>query len=193
MDPDLDPVQAIARVFSEPSNHDPQTSRLRNQTMFFTHLRCDLEPDITKPASSNIVVSSDLDPDPSAGLDSGGVIAQGFRRPSNHDPHTSRFRNQTRSFTPISCGIEPDITKPPYRKISVSSDMDPDPSASLNSGGVIDQGFRGPFLINSSRPDFEKVDEGRKISSQLWLRMTGYLNYISSRYVFISCFISLIK
>ena len=140
MDPDLDPVQPIARVFSEPSNHDPQTSRLRNQTMFFTHLRCDLEPDITKPAFINIVVSSDLDPDPSAGLDSGGVIAQGFRRPSNHDPHTSRFRNQTRFVTPLSCDLETEITNPTSRKIIVSYDMVPDPSASLDSKGLIAKG-----------------------------------------------------
>ena len=31
------------------------------------------------------------------------------------------------------------------------------------------------------------------MSSQLWLRMAGYRNYISSRYVFISSFVSLIK
>ena len=29
LDPDLDPVQAIARVFSETSNHDPHTLHLR--------------------------------------------------------------------------------------------------------------------------------------------------------------------
>ena len=75
LDPDLDPVQAIAPVFSETSK-------------FFTPIQCDLEPEINKPnsrkidvssnlspdpssdlASRKIVVSSDLDPDPSAGLD----------------------------------------------------------------------------------------------------------------------------
>ena len=85
--PDLDPVQAIAPVFSETSK-------------FFTPLQCDLEPEINKPtsrkidissnlsldpssdlASRKIVVSSDLDPDPSAGLDFTGVIAQGFSGP----------------------------------------------------------------------------------------------------------------
>ena len=85
--PDLDPVQAIAPVFSETSK-------------FFTPLQCDLEPEINKPTSRNIVVSSnlspdpsadlasrkifvssDLDPDPSAGLDFTGVIAQGFSGP----------------------------------------------------------------------------------------------------------------
>ena len=42
---------------------------------------------LTKAASRNIVVSSDLAPDPSASLDYGGVIDQGYRGPSNHDPH----------------------------------------------------------------------------------------------------------
>ena len=66
-----------------------------------------------------------------------------------------------------------------------------DLSAGLDSGGVIAQDFRGPFLLNISCPDFEKFDEGRKMSSQVWLRMAVYLNYISYRYVFISSFVSL--
>ena len=37
---------------------------------------------LTKPTSRKIVASSDLATDPSAGLDSGGVIAQVFRGPS---------------------------------------------------------------------------------------------------------------
>ena len=40
-------------------------------------------------------------------------------------------------------------------------------------------------------PLFWKVDEWRKMISQLWLRMTRYINYISSRYVFISSFVFL--
>ena len=71
--------------------------------------------------------------------------------------------------------------------------MGPDPSAGFNSKVLIDQGFRGPFLINSSCNDFESFDEGRKMSSQLWVRMAGYRNYISSRNVFISSFVSIIK
>ena len=85
--PDIDPVQAIAPVFSK-------TSR------FFTPLQCDLEPEINKSTSRNIdvssnlspgpsydlasrkiVVLSDLDPDLSAGLDFTRVIAQGFNEP----------------------------------------------------------------------------------------------------------------
>ena len=101
------------------------------------------------------------------------------------------------------------------RKIVVSSDLAPDPSAGLYFKGVIAQGFRGPFLLNSSWRDFETVDEERKLSSQLWvsiagyqnyinyagkklntlmwLRMAGYRKYISSTYVFISSFVSLSK
>ena len=75
LNPDLDPVQEIAPVFSETSK-------------FFTPLQCDLEPEMNNStsrkiddssnlppdpssdlASRKIVVSSDLDPDPSAGLD----------------------------------------------------------------------------------------------------------------------------
>ena len=85
--PDLDPVYAIASVFSKYSK-------------FFTPLKCDLEPKIKKPtsrkidvssnlspdpssylASMKIVVSSDLDPDPSAGLDFTRIIGQGFNKP----------------------------------------------------------------------------------------------------------------
>ena len=46
---------------------------------------------LAKPTSRKIATSSDLDPDPSANIDSGGVIAQGFCGPSNHDPHISRL------------------------------------------------------------------------------------------------------
>ena len=56
--------------------------------------------------------------------------------------------------------------------------MGPDPSVGLDSGGVIDQVFPGIFIFNSSFHDFETVEEGRKMSIQLWLRMSGYLNYI---------------
>ena len=55
--------------------------------------------------------------------------------------------------------------------------MDPDPSAGLDFKGVVAQGFHGPFLLDSSWRDFEKVNEGRKLSSQLWVRMAGYRNY----------------
>ena len=80
-------------------------------------------------------------------------------------------------------------------------------------GGVITQGFLEHLLFNSSCNDFEKVEEGRKMRSQLWVRMAGYRNYvtyagrklnnklrmegyrkyISYRYVFISSFVSLTK
>ena len=81
MDPDIDPVESISQFFSKPSNHDPHTSRLQTQTRFITPLICDIEPDITKPTSRKIVVSDDLGPDLSAGLDSGGVIARVFPGP----------------------------------------------------------------------------------------------------------------
>ena len=90
---------------------------------------------LTKPTSRNIFASSDLATDLSSGLDYGVAITPGFRGPSNHDPHISHLRTQTRFFTPLSCDLEPDITKPTPRKIFASSDMAPDPSASFNSGG----------------------------------------------------------
>ena len=46
--PDLDPVQAIAPVFSETSN-------------FFTLLQCDLEPEINKYTSSKIEKTKSID------------------------------------------------------------------------------------------------------------------------------------
>ena len=158
---DLDHVQEITRVFIEPSNHEPHISRLQNQTRLFTPLSCDLEPDISLPVSDfsiskvthkKILVSSDLGPD----LDPVQAIARVFVKPSDHEPHTSRLRNHTRFFTPLSCDIEPDILLPTSRNIVISSDMGHDPSAGLDYGGVIAQDFRGPFLLNSSCHDFEK-------------------------------------
>ena len=113
----------------------------RNQTML-RNSKIQMQPQavpasdfsiLTNPTSRKFVASSDLDPDPSADLDSGGVIAQGFRGPSNHDPHISRLRTQTRFFTPLSCDLEPDINKHTPRKIVISSDLVPDPSDSLGS------------------------------------------------------------
>ena len=79
--PHLDTVQGIARVFSKTSNLDPHTSRLWYQTQFVTPLSCDIEPDIAKLTSRYIVVSADLDPDLSAGLDHVEVITRVFRGP----------------------------------------------------------------------------------------------------------------
>ena len=53
--PYLDPVQAIAPVFSKTSK-------------FFTPLQCDLEPELNKPTSRKIDVSSNLYPDSSSDL-----------------------------------------------------------------------------------------------------------------------------
>ena len=70
--PDIDPVQAINRFFIKLSNHEPHTTRHRNQTRFFTPLSCDLEPDISFPVTDlyiskvthqKIFFSSDLGPD----------------------------------------------------------------------------------------------------------------------------------
>ena len=83
----IDPVQGIDRVFSEPSNLDPHTSRLQTQTWFVTLLSCDIEPDITNPTNRKIFVSADMDPY----LDTVHGIARVFSKPSNLDPHTSRL------------------------------------------------------------------------------------------------------
>ena len=81
---------------------------------------------LIKPTSRKIFASSDMATDLSSGLDYGVAIAPGFRGSSNHDPHISRLRTQTRFFTPLSCDIEPDTTKPNPRKIFASSDLAPD-------------------------------------------------------------------
>ena len=86
LDPDLDPVQEITWVFSETSNHNLHTSRLRTQTRLVTPLSCDIEPDITKPTSRKIIVSADLYTD----IDPVQAIARVFREPSNNNPHISR-------------------------------------------------------------------------------------------------------
>ena len=49
--------------------------------------------DLNKLTSKKTVASSDLAPDPSSGLNSGGVIAQGFRGPSNHQQDQKMLQN----------------------------------------------------------------------------------------------------
>ena len=183
LDPDIYPFQGITRVFSK-------TIYERNQTMYnymvaqIQNFRLQMQPQavpvsdlsISKVTSQKIFVSADMDPD----LDPVQAIARVFSK-------TFKF------FTPLCCDIEPEITKPTSRKIVVSynlypypsanlfsrnivfsSDLAHNPSSSLDSKRLSAQGFRGPFLLNSSCLDFEKVDEGRKLSSQLWVRMAGY-------------------
>ena len=89
---------------------------------------------LKKPTSRKIFTSSDLATDLSSGLDSGVAIAPGLRGPSNRDPHISRLQTQTRFFTPLSCNLEPDITKHTLRKIFASSDLATDLSSGLDSG-----------------------------------------------------------
>ena len=70
----INPGQGIYRVFHEPSNLYPRTSRLLTWTQFVTSLSCDLELYITMPISHYIGVSADLDPSLSAGLNSSRAI-----------------------------------------------------------------------------------------------------------------------
>ena len=172
-----DPFQGINIVFR-------QTIYDQDQTMYnymadqLENFKLQMQPQavpvsdlsLVKVTSQEIFVSADMDPD----LYPVQEIAQVFSETSNHDPHTSRLRTQTRFFTPLSCDIGPEITNPTSSKIVASSDLAPDPSAGIDSKGVISQGFCGPFLLNISCHDFEKVDGRRKISSQLWVRMAGY-------------------
>ena len=48
---------------------------------------------LNKPTSKKTVASSDLDPDTSSGINSGGVIIQGFCGPSNHQRDQIMLRN----------------------------------------------------------------------------------------------------
>ena len=52
-------------------------------------------------ASREIVVSSDLAPDPSYGLDSVGVLAQGFCGTSNHQQYQTMLRNFNLQLQPL--------------------------------------------------------------------------------------------
>ena len=101
---------------------------------------------LTKPTSRNTVASSDLAPDPSAGLNSGGVISQGFRGPSNHQRDQRLLRNFKLQMKPQAVPVSDFsiLTNPTSRKTVVSYDLALDTSAGLDSGGVISKGFRGP-------------------------------------------------
>ena len=70
------------------------------------------------------------------------------------------------------------LTKPTSKNTVASSDLAPNPLSGLDSRGVIAQGFLEQLPFNSPFRDFEKVEKGRKMSSQLWyagrkLRMAG--------------------
>ena len=81
---------------------------------------------LNKPTSKNTVASSNR-PDPSSGLDSGGVIAQGFRGPSNHQQDQKMLQNFKLQMQPQAVPV-PDfsiLTNPTSRNIVVSYDLDP--------------------------------------------------------------------
>ena len=102
---------------------------------------------LTKPTSINTVASSDLAPDPSASLNYGGVIAQGFRGPFNHQRDQNMLRDSKLQMKPQAVPVSDFyiLTKPTSRKTVASSDMDTDTSAGLDSIGIIAKGFHGPL------------------------------------------------
>ena len=128
------------------SSSEEALACLRNTTKIIYDWRNDLWLDLNKPTSRNTVASSDLAPDLSAGLDFGGVIAQGFRGPSNHQRDQTMLQNAKLQMQPQSVPVSgfSILTKPTSRKTVTSYDLAPDPSASLNFGGVIAQGFCVP-------------------------------------------------
>ena len=83
------------------------------------------------PTFKKTVASSDLDPDPSSGIDYGGVITQGFRGPSNHQWDQTMLRNFMLQMQPQAVPVSYFyiLTKPTSKKTVVSSDTAPDPSA----------------------------------------------------------------
>ena len=146
----------------------------QRNTKIVDDLRDHLRLGLNKPTSRKTVASSDLAPDTSAGLDSGGLITQGFRGPSNHERDQTMLRNFKLQMQPQAVPVSDFyiLTKPTSIKTVASSDMDPDISAGVYSGGVISQGFREPFLLNSSCHHFEIFEKRRnKISCQLLVRM----------------------
>ena len=114
----------------------------RNQTMYnsmvaqLQNLKIQMQPQavpvsdlsLSKVNPQKIFVSADIDPDlyPFQGT------TRFLSKLSNLDPQTSRLQTQTRFVTPLSCVLEPDITKPTSRKIVVSAKTKPsksDPSS----------------------------------------------------------------
>ena len=101
---------------------------------------------LNKPTSKNNIASSDLAPDLSSGLYSGGVMTQGFGGPSNHQRDQTMLQNFKLQMQPQAVPVSDFsiLTNPTSIKTVASSNLAPDTSAGLDSGGVIAQGFRGP-------------------------------------------------
>ena len=73
---------------------------------------------LTKPTSRKTVSSSDLAPDPSSHIDSGEVIARGFRGPSNHQRDQTMLQNFKLQIQPQAVPVShfSILTKPTSRK-----------------------------------------------------------------------------
>ena len=105
--------------------------------------------------------------------------------------HVKYSNSYTRFVISLSCYLEPDINMPTYWNIFISYDLAPDLSSGLDNCQGIAQLFCEPLLFDSSCHDDKKVDKGRKLRSQLWIRMVGDFIYIFSRYMLILCFVLL--
>ena len=136
---------------------------------------------LSKATYWNILFSTDLAPDISAGIDNVQRIYQVTCELSNIEPHTSHLQTQTGLITSLNYDLRPGITETNSRNISIWADLDLDLSANLYYGGLTTWVSCKPFLLKSSCNDFGKMEKRRKISSQLWLRMVENLNYILSR------------
>ena len=137
LSPDLDLFQGITRSFSKTLHERNQTmynymvTQLQNFKLQMQYMVNKLHErnllhlnrlhDRNKLMHHNTFVSYDLAPD----IDPFQVITWIFSEPSNLDPKAPRLQTQTRFVTPLSCDLQPDITKPTSRKIFVSAETKP--------------------------------------------------------------------
>ena len=92
----LNHIKVATVVYSDP---DTDTSRLNNQTRFFTLLSSDLKPDITITMPRNIIILSDLD----HYLFKLEDIIRSDKVDEDRISEVSGFRNQTHMVTVDSC------------------------------------------------------------------------------------------
>ena len=97
--------------------HEEALACLRRITDDLRELRLGLN----KLTSKKTVVSSYMDPDPSSGLNYGGVISKGFCGPSNHQRDQIMLWNFNLKIQPQAVPVSDFsiLTKPTYRKTVV--------------------------------------------------------------------------
>ena len=153
-----------------------------------THVVSESDISLSKDNSYKTLVSTYISPDISAGLDTVQGISRFLRKTPNIYPHTSHLQTQTGVHNTPQ--LWPQTWHNQYQIQEYFCLIWSGSWSIIRSWLWTANNLSLTWTISSQQflTWFWKNDEGKKMSSQLWLRMSGDLNYILTIYAFILYF-----